>query len=225
MFELKYPISTDGFPPHEVGEELLPLIDGQGNVLGRITRAEAHGGTKPLHPVVHVHFYGHDEASGELLLCLQKRSMQKDIQPGKWDTAVGGHVDYGETLARAAARELGEELCIPWIEADGSVGMNAIGRGCFEPFGMQYIWESDVERELVSVFFAEVSPHLIVKMWNEMVEERDEVDDLRAWPLSEIEASLGQGVFTPQFEQELPRILPLLMSPSASAPACRAAGR
>jgi isopentenyldiphosphate isomerase len=31
-------------------------------------------------------------------LYLQKRSETKDIQPGKWDTAVGGHVDYGETI-------------------------------------------------------------------------------------------------------------------------------
>ena len=210
MFELKYPEPTEGIAPREAGVELLPLIDGQGNVLGRITRAEAHGGAKPLHPVVHVHFYGRDEATGELTLCLQKRSMTKDIQPGKWDTAVGGHVDYGETLAQAAARELGEELSFPCIEADGSVTMDAVGRGCFGPFGLQYVWESDVERELVSIFFAEVSPRQVVAMWKAMAVGQDEVDDLRAWPLSALEANLGRGVFTPQFEQELPRILPYI---------------
>ena len=42
-----------------------------------------------------------EEASrlnGEGQLFLQKRSLHKDIQPGKWDTSVGGHVDLGEVL-------------------------------------------------------------------------------------------------------------------------------
>ena len=44
-----------------------------------------------LHPVVHLHVM---REGG--FLYLQKRAMDKDIQPGKWDTAVGGHVDFGE---------------------------------------------------------------------------------------------------------------------------------
>lgn len=39
-----------------------------------------------LHPVVH-HLFNF---RGELYL--QKRPEWKDIQPGRWDTAVGGHV-------------------------------------------------------------------------------------------------------------------------------------
>ena len=46
-----------------------------------------------LHPVVHLHLFN---SRGELYL--QKRPEWKDIQPGRWDTAVGGHVDYGETV-------------------------------------------------------------------------------------------------------------------------------
>ena len=37
--------------------ELFPLVDEQGNILGAITRGEAHGGSKKLHPVVHLHLF------------------------------------------------------------------------------------------------------------------------------------------------------------------------
>ena len=88
-------------------EEWFPLIDEQGNTIGKAPRRECHNGSKLLHPVVHLHIINND---GELYL--QKRSTNKDIQPGKWDTAVGGHIDYGETIEEALAREVREELGI-----------------------------------------------------------------------------------------------------------------
>ena len=45
-----------------------------------------------LHPVVHLHLFN---SRGELYL--QKRPEWKDIQPGRWDTAVGGHVAVSYT--------------------------------------------------------------------------------------------------------------------------------
>ena len=77
-------------------EEWFPLVDEAGNIVGRATRRECHDGSKRLHPVVHLHIYNKD---GDLFL--QKRSLAKDIQPGKWDTAVGGHVDLGESVEQA----------------------------------------------------------------------------------------------------------------------------
>ena len=69
-------------------EELFPIVDEAGNVTGSATRRECHGGSMLLHPVVHLHV--NMPGAG---LYLQKRSCDKDIQPGKWDTSVGGHVD------------------------------------------------------------------------------------------------------------------------------------
>ena len=88
-------------------DELLPLVDENGNITGAATRGECHNGSMMMHPVVHLHVFN---SKGELYL--QKRPEWKDIQPGKWDTAVGGHIDLGEHVEQALFREAGEELGI-----------------------------------------------------------------------------------------------------------------
>ena len=88
-------------------EEIFPLVDEAGNLVGSATRKECHSGSMLLHPVVHLHIFN---SKGELFL--QKRSSLKDIQPGKWDTAVGGHIDLGENVEMALRREAREELGI-----------------------------------------------------------------------------------------------------------------
>lgn len=45
-------------------------------------------------------------------LCVQQRSVHKDIFPGQWDLAAGGIPNKGESYSAAALRELGEELGI-----------------------------------------------------------------------------------------------------------------
>ena len=88
-------------------EELFPVVDAAGRVVGRATRGECHGGSMLLHPVVHLHLFN---SCGELYL--QKRPAWKDIQPGRWDTAVGGHIDYGETVEEAAMWIGGKSLSL-----------------------------------------------------------------------------------------------------------------
>jgi mutator protein MutT len=71
-------------------------------------------------------------SKGEIYL--QRRPDWKDIQPGKWDTAVGGHIDYGETPEEALRREVREEL----------------GITDFVPERIDmYVFESKREKELV----------------------------------------------------------------------------
>lgn len=59
--------------------EWFPLVNEEGETIGKATRKECHSGSKLLHPVIHLHIFN---KKGELYL--QKRSMNKDIQPGKW---------------------------------------------------------------------------------------------------------------------------------------------
>ena len=113
-------------------EEWFPLVNEAGETVGKATRRTCHNGSKLLHPVVHLHIYNR---AGDLYL--QKRSVRKDIQPGKWDTAVGGHVDLGETIEMALRREVREELGITDFIPE---------------FLMRYVFESALEKELVNTF-------------------------------------------------------------------------
>ena len=69
--------------PSDNNQEMFPIVDEQGNITGAATRGECHSGSKLLHPVIHLHVFN---SKGDLYL--QKRPEWKDIQPGKWDTAV-----------------------------------------------------------------------------------------------------------------------------------------
>lgn len=160
-----------------VGEEWFDLVDEDGNRVGGARRSECHGNPELLHQAVHVFVV--NRAGG---VFLQKRAATKDVQPGKWDTSVGGHVDAGETPDAAARRELGEEL----------------GARDAEPeFLYAYIWRSPIESERIQSY----------RLWHEgpFALQREEIDQGRFWRVTEIEAAMGAGVFTPNFEHEWPR--------------------
>ncbi|MCD7936297.1 MAG: NUDIX domain-containing protein [Tannerellaceae bacterium] len=159
--------------------EYFPLVDEQGQTIGKATRQECHSGTKWLHPVVHLHVFN---AAGELYL--QKRAIWKDIQPGKWDTAVGGHVDYGERVEEALKRETREEL----------------GITSFEPvYITSYVFESEIEKELVNAFRTVYTGAIYPC--------EEEIEEGGFWSIQEIEENLGKGIFTPNFENEYRKIL------------------
>ncbi len=87
-------------------EELFDIVDETGRVIGQAPRSRCHGDPSLIHRTAHVAVFHPD---GKRIL-LQLRTKSKDIQPGKWDTAVGGHLNSGEEFEAAARREMKEEL-------------------------------------------------------------------------------------------------------------------
>ncbi|RYU57556.1 NUDIX domain-containing protein [Methylolobus aquaticus] len=91
---------------HASHSEWLEVVDGDDRVVDRRRRADIHRlGLR--HRATHVLLFNRQG-----LLFLQRRSQQKDINPGLWDTSAAGHVDPGESYDDCARRELSEELGI-----------------------------------------------------------------------------------------------------------------
>lgn len=160
-------------------DEWFDLVDESGRVTGRAPRTVCHSSQGLLHPVVHLHVLDDRDR-----IFLQKRPECKQIQPGKWDTAVGGHIHSGEKVEDALKREAFEEI--------GLKDFRAVLLGV-------YRWDSAVESELVYLFITRHSGPLRVNP--------QEVTEGRFWRIRQIRDQLESGVFTPNFESEFPLVV------------------
>ena len=147
-------------------------------VIGRATRGQCHGNPALVHAVARIHVR---DRQGRLLL--QLRSASKDIQPGKWDTSVGGHLLPGEDAETGARREMAEELGV----IPGQLVLLH-----------RFLFQSPQETEWVTTYSTlhegPFSP------------DRGEIDELRFWTPDEVAAALGTGCLTPAFEDEFSRL-------------------
>jgi isopentenyldiphosphate isomerase/intracellular septation protein A len=155
-------------------EEWLPLVDEKGTVIGQAPRSVVHSNKDLLHPVVHLHVINRRKQ-----LFLQKRPASKLVQPGKWDTSVGGHVSVNQTIDAALFREAKEEL--------GIVDFTPV-------FVCRYLWRSEIESELVFLYYTVYD--------GEIMCNAEEIDEGRFWNISEINRNLKTGTLTPNFEIE-----------------------
>ncbi len=160
--------------------EMFPVVDLEGRVIGEASREECHARSFILHPVIHCIIMN---SRGEWLL--QKRSRDKDIQPGKWDTSVGGHVQAGESVATALRREVGEEVGVV-LEPEECEFLHA------------YTLRSELEYEYVYTYRLQRD--------SGFCKQDSEVDELRFFTVAEIEQRLGSAFFTPNFEEEFARV-------------------
>ena len=158
-------------------EELFDIYDENGNHIGTAPRRLCHGDPSLLHHTAHVVVI-HPE-TGDILL--QKRTLTKDIQPGKWDTAVGGHLALGEDYETGARRELAEELGI-----SGNVELIHLFDSSIR---------NEIESEDVRVFGA-----LIADGFNF---DPNEIAEIRFWDRASLENPDAQREFTPNLILEL----------------------
>ena len=164
------------------GEEWFDLVDAEGRVTGRAPRRVCHSRKGLLHPVVHLHILDEKDR-----IFLQKRSPAKEIQPGKWDAAVGGHVRSGETVEQALGRETAEETGLEGLKA--------------QPLA-RYVWESEVESELVFMFAA--------RSRREPRVDPAESSEGRCWKIAKVREAIGKGLLTPNLEFEFPILMQLI---------------
>jgi isopentenyldiphosphate isomerase len=160
-------------------EEIFPLVDEDGNVTGQASRSKCHDGSKWLHPVIHLHIFN---PAGELFL--QQRSEAKDIQPGKWDTSVAGHIGLDETPGEAALREASEELGLSGITLR---------------YITKYIIETGRERELSYCFYTIYDGDFTLN--------REELADGRFRSIEDIRNQLKSGIFTTNFKSDFNNFL------------------
>ena len=164
-------------------EEIFPLVEPNGLVIGRAPRSLCHAGSMLLHPVVNMHIIDRNAR-----LYLQKRSKRKRTYPGCWDTSVGGHVGYGEQLEEALYREAVEEL----------------GFYDFHPIFLEsFVYENQREKELVALY-ATISSKSPIPYGTE-------VSEARWWTFEEIEKA-PENKFTPSFINEFKKIKDKLLS-------------
>jgi isopentenyldiphosphate isomerase len=165
-------------------EEMLEIVDERGRVIGLEPRSRCHGNPLLTHRAVHVFVRDCNDR-----YFLQKRAKTKTIQPGKWDTSVGGHVDPGETYEQAAERELHEELGVKLQEIESPGGLVR---------KHDYVWRSPVETELVRTFeIIHDGPFRL---------HPEELEDGRFWTEAELRKACRTGILTPNLEEELRRL-------------------
>ena len=155
-------------------DEILEIVDFKGRVLRLAPRSEIHGNPALPHRVVHVLVF-----NGRSELLLQKRSMLKDVAPGRWDTSVGGHVEPGEGIRDAALREMQEEL----------------GITCEPDFLYSYTHTNHYETELVYTFSC---VHDGSVSFN-----KEEIDEVRPWSIDDIMHGMDGQSLSDNFKHEI----------------------
>lgn len=159
--------------------EYLPVVDEEGKILGKASREECHSNPELMHPVIRLHIFN---SRGEILL--QQRGFNKSVEPGKWDSAVAGHVLYGEKIEDAVKRETFEEVNLKINKFD---------------FIKKSVLKIDNQTELVLVYFTITD--------QEPKADEDEVEQIKFCKIEDVKKSKMQ--ITPAFESEYDLLIQL----------------
>jgi isopentenyl-diphosphate Delta-isomerase len=136
-------------------EELVVLLDEQGEAIGTTPKRSVHHADTPLHLAFSCYLF---DDTGRLLMT--RRALHKPTWPGAWTNSVCGHPAPGEPIEDAVRRRVFDE-----------VGVRAQGVRLMLP-GFRYravMPNGVVENEMCPVFVASTS--------DDLAPNPDEVDD------------------------------------------------
>jgi isopentenyldiphosphate isomerase len=164
--------------------EYVDVLDSEGNSTGESkSRSQVHK-DGDWHRMAFVWILS---SNHELLI--QKRSLQKDANPGRWDGSAGGHVESGETALQAARKELNEELglnvqeneleYIFMVKAPVESGQKVIEN----QFQEVYLLKRDVDIDRLKL-------------------QPEEVYEVKFFPFKDLEKLINKkdGTFSPRYE-------------------------
>ena len=166
--------------------DILPIFDKNNKLVGSAPRYLCHSNPVLIHRAVHVIVL---DSEGRILL--QKRSKNKEIQPGKWDTSVGGHLEMGENYPVAAKREMIEEIGLSNVKLK---------------YAYSYQHHNEQETENVKTYVCTCD--------GPFKPNKHEISGIKFWAVPDIKKSLGKKCFTPNFEMEFGMLLKWKKLPS-----------
>lgn len=166
-------------------DELVDLLDENGNYTGETTlKSKAHL-LGLFHPTVHIWCY---TKVGELLF--QKRADTKETFPGLWDITVAGHIAAAEQIEMAALREVKEEIGLT-LKQEELIKVKVFKTINHHPNGI-------IDAEFNHVFLAPLQVPLA-----ELVLQEEEVAALQLIPLPQLKQQIAAAAmvgFVPMSE-------------------------
>ncbi|HOW37258.1 MAG TPA: NUDIX domain-containing protein [Candidatus Moranbacteria bacterium] len=119
-------------------EEYLDIVDENGNLTGEKELRRVVHAKGLWHWVVHIYFFRTKGDFIEILVHL--RSKFKDLDPNKWDTRFGGHVDSKKSIEEAIIKEIKEETGL-------SINLKDLLKGKAEKY------DGEKNKEFISVYY------------------------------------------------------------------------
>ena len=165
-------------------DELLILVDGDGNELGPLSKGACHDGEGVLHLAFSIFVFN---GRGELLL--QRRSRDKRLWGGFWSNSCCSHPRWGERMEEAVHRRLEQEL--------------GFDTGLEHLFTFSYharFGEAGSEREVCAVF--------VGRHDGPVAPNATEIEEWRWIAPADLDAEIDAHPerFTPWFKEEWPRV-------------------
>ena len=155
--------------------EFIEVYDFKGQKTGKKALKSTVHKNGFYHSTVHLWIYTID---GEVLI--QKRSLNKILNPGVWDVSVAGHIHFGETYNDAVIRETLEEI-----------GINI---ECFKLYKLgvyqsNSIYDKITDNEFHHTYVLEIKKELINTDF-----KNNEVEELKLISIQEMKSLISNGL-------------------------------